>query len=97
MVWSVEAGIVSFFVESYLCSDGTIKLWDSLTGQCIHTMADHTGWVNLVNFYEDGKLASGSYDSTVKLWDLVKGLCLNVLWLNFQVTKFVRSVAIKHQ
>ncbi|KAL6052530.1 DENN (AEX3) domain containing protein, variant 2 [Balamuthia mandrillaris] len=51
--------------------DGTVKLWDAFTTECLHTFTGHRGWVNCIEKEED-RLLSGSYDSNIKLWDLEK-------------------------
>ena len=54
--------------------DGTIKLWDSKSGQELRTLAGHGRGVYRAVFSPDGKqLASASRDGTVKLWDLATG------------------------
>jgi eukaryotic-like serine/threonine-protein kinase len=51
--------------------DGTIKIWNSGTGQVIHTFPAHSVSVLSVAFHRDGKhLASRGADLTVKVWDL---------------------------
>ncbi|CAG8890696.1 unnamed protein product [Penicillium egyptiacum] len=51
--------------------DGTIKIWDTATGDRQKTLKD---WVNIVAFSSDGKrIASESHDGTIKLWDTATG------------------------
>ena len=53
-------------------ADGTIRLWDTRTGQHKATLTGHTDCVDSVVFLPDGRtLASGSWDGTVLLWKLV--------------------------
>ena len=59
-------------------SDGTVRLWDPVTGQAVRTIrADTTGpdvGVGGVAFSPDGKLlASADSDGAVRLWDPVTG------------------------
>ncbi|PNH11028.1 WD repeat domain-containing protein [Tetrabaena socialis] len=52
-------------------SDKTLRLWDTVTGQCTATLEGHTSVVSSVAFSKDGlKLASGSWDETIRLWTL---------------------------
>jgi len=54
--------------------DNTIKIWDSLSGNLILNLTDHTAPVNCAVFSPDGKkIASSSDDNTVKLWDSMSG------------------------
>ena len=52
-------------------NDGTICLWDSLSGAEVGRLAAHTGPVNALAMTADGaKLASGGADTTALVWDL---------------------------
>lgn len=54
--------------------DGTVMLWDSLTGDELMTFIDHNHAVNDVAFSPDGQiLASAIADSTIKLWAVQSG------------------------
>jgi RNA polymerase sigma factor (sigma-70 family) len=51
--------------------DGTVKLWDIVTGRCLATLSDHSGPIFALSAAPDGKtLASGGFDGSVTLWDL---------------------------
>jgi WD40 repeat protein len=51
-----------------------VKVWDVTTGQELHSLRGHTGWIRTLAFSPDGRrLASGSLDGSVKLWDLATG------------------------
>jgi WD40 repeat protein len=51
--------------------DSTVKVWDSRTGESVHSFRGHTGLISSLAFSPDGRrLYSGSRDRTVKVWDL---------------------------
>jgi hypothetical protein len=50
--------------------DGTVKLWDLATRQCLGTFSEHTGRVNCVRFTPNGRrVLSASDDGTIRTWD----------------------------
>ena len=60
--------------------DGTVRLWDAVTGAHVRTLEGHTRTVWGVAFSPDGRtLASGSDDGTVRLWDAVTGAHVRTL------------------
>jgi serine/threonine protein kinase len=51
--------------------DGTIKLWDLITGRLTRSFAAHADTVRSLSLSADGQtLASGNGDNTVKVWNL---------------------------
>ncbi len=58
----------------------TVKIWDSTTGTCLHTLVGHTNNVHSVAWNVQGdRLASTSADHTIRLWNSHTGECLRVL------------------
>ncbi len=49
--------------------DGTVQIWDAMTGRKISTYRGHSGGISEVAWSPDGKwIASASNDSTVQVW-----------------------------
>ncbi|XP_027542064.1 dynein assembly factor with WDR repeat domains 1 isoform X3 [Neopelma chrysocephalum] len=63
-----------FITGSY---DRTCKLWDTASGEELHTLEEHKNVVYAIAFnnpYGD-KIATGSFDKTCKLWSTETGKC----------------------
>ncbi|VFV32480.1 wd repeat-containing protein 69 [Lynx pardinus] len=63
-----------FITGSY---DRTCKLWDTASGEELHTLEGHRNVVYAIAFnnpYGD-KIATGSFDKTCKLWSVDTGKC----------------------
>jgi WD40 repeat protein len=76
--------IVAFHPDGTIlasCSeDRTIKLWHTITGECIRTLCGHTSRIWSVEFQHDGAvLVSGGDDSTIRIWDIHTGECIRTL------------------
>ncbi|KAJ9090356.1 U3 snoRNP protein [Entomophthora muscae] len=53
--------------------DGKVKLWNTASGFCFVTFADHTGPVTAVEFAKNGQIVlSASRDGTVRAFDLLR-------------------------
>ena len=60
--------------------NGTVHLWDTVTGILRHTLEGHEGWITRVEFSPDGRtLVSASRDDSVRLWDTATGTLLILL------------------
>ena len=54
--------------------DGDLRLWDSATGKCLHSLGGVIGATFLVAFSPDGKMiASGHGRNTIRFWDPTTG------------------------
>lgn len=54
--------------------DKVVKIWDSVSGQCIKTLIGHENWVRGLCWSPDGMyLLTCSDDKTIKMWDLKAG------------------------
>ena len=60
--------------------DGTIKIWDIQSGECLDTLEGHLSGVISVAITPDGeRVVTGSWDGTIKIWDMQSGECLDTL------------------
>ena len=57
--------------------DATIRLWDALSGTCLHVLSKHRDRVYSVAFSTNGAyLASGSLDQHLHIWAVRDGALL---------------------
>ncbi|KAI0628877.1 dynein regulator [Trametes polyzona] len=60
--------------------DQKIKLWDARTGQCLHTLIGHDGWVHGLVFHPNGRyLLSAADDASIRIWEIKTGRCIRKL------------------
>ena len=66
--------------------NGTVHLWDTVTGILRHTLEGHEGWITRVEFSPDGRVlvsaskeVSTSKDDSIRLWDTATGTLLILL------------------
>jgi WD40 repeat protein len=51
-------------------NNGPALVWDSRSGQIVHELTGHSGFIWAVAYCPDGsRIATGSTDGTIKLWD----------------------------
>ena len=60
--------------------DNTVRLWNTQSGETLHTLNNHDGNIRSVAFSPDGSiLASSSDDKTIQLWNAQTGQRIGVL------------------
>jgi WD40 repeat protein len=60
--------------------DGTVKLWDTATGECVQVLKGHSDRVwSLAASLTGEILISSSDDRAIKIWDINTGKCLKTL------------------
>ncbi len=53
--------------------DGTVRVWDAVSGEHVHTLGNHPKSVGCVAFSPDGKHLAAVSDRTVVIWDAASG------------------------
>ena len=54
--------------DMYSQADNIIRIWDSTTGRCLHTIKGHIGYINSASYSPNGKyIVSASNDSTINM------------------------------
>jgi WD40 repeat protein/predicted KAP-like P-loop ATPase len=75
--------------------DGTIEIWNLLTGTKLLSCQGHKGSIWSLAFNHDGtQIVSGSSDRTVRLWDVTTGQAIDRP--SWHHRDFVKSVAFNH-
>lgn len=60
--------------------DNTLRVWNFMTGECLHHLFGHTQKVySVVLDKSKNRCMSGSMDGTVKIWNILDGTCLHSL------------------
>ena len=60
--------------------DKTVRVWSAATGECVQTLAGHSGQVYWAQFSPDGQsIVSASRDGTVRVWSAATGECAQTL------------------
>jgi WD40 repeat protein len=61
--------------------DRTVRIWDTATGNLLHTLVGHERAVNCMILTPDGRsIVTGSDDKTIKIWQLQNGRLINNLY-----------------
>jgi hypothetical protein len=75
-------------------SGDTAKIWNTQTGECVHTLQGHKGIIySIAISHDDTFIVTGSGDTTAKIWNIQTGECVRTLQGH---TAPVNSVAISH-
>ncbi len=53
--------------------DGTIKIWDMETSQCLKSIPAHEEYIRCIHLINNNQVVTGSDDDSIKLWDLNTG------------------------
>lgn len=73
--------------------DGTIRIWDFETGECLRTLSGHINHVGCVVYDNTGRiLVSSGGDHTLRFWDPIVGKQTNI----FKLERSIRSLAFSN-
>lgn len=60
--------------HKFIGADGTLKVWDTLTGNLIHSFEGHLAGISTVAWSPDNEtIATGADDKTIRLWNALTG------------------------
>ena len=60
--------------------DSTLRVWNMMSGECLHILKGHENDVMAVAIVPDGsRCVSASRDGNLRIWDMMTGKCLYVL------------------
>jgi ribosome assembly protein 4 len=59
--------------------DGTTKIWDSVTKNCLLTLGGHTGGITSIKWGGAGLLYTAAKDRTIKVWSPERGVLVRTL------------------
>lgn len=75
VAWSPDGKLITTASD-----DGTARIWDTTTGQTLHTLHGHTDWVSALAWHPNGHhLATASRDGAIRIWDITSGTPLSTL------------------
>ncbi|KAF7116900.1 hypothetical protein CNMCM5793_005530 [Aspergillus hiratsukae] len=78
--------------------NGTVRIWDTTTGDCTQILQGHDQPVNSVAFLgKEDRLASVSSDYTLKIWDTATGDCVQTFHDHNYAARSVSFSAITEQ
>ena len=71
---SPDGRFLAITIPNWQDKNFSIQLWDSKTGEHLHTLTDHTRWVTALTFSPDSKaLVSADEYETMRVWDTESG------------------------
>ncbi|KAK1254185.1 hypothetical protein MKX08_008180 [Trichoderma sp. CBMAI-0020] len=73
--------------------DGTIIIWDVVTGTCVSTLKDPKSAPLTITFSHDSKILASVSGSDIRLWDVVTGTCSSILQGH---STYVSSITFSH-
>lgn len=60
--------------------DGTVKVWQASSGECVRRIRGHSGAVVCVKAFPKGDhVATGSWDKTIRIFNVSSGECVSVM------------------
>lgn len=60
-------------------ADGTARVYNTMTGACLHSFVGHEGEISKTSFNPQGtRVITASSDKSCRIWDVDEGQCLQV-------------------
>jgi WD40 repeat protein len=63
-------------------ADGTIKIWNLNTSECLATLSQHTDKITSLKLIDNNLFLSCSGDNSVKIWNLSDYECIKTIKIN---------------
>ena len=56
-----------------------IQIWNINSSECMATLLGHTANIERLEYIDENRFASGSYDTTIRIWDSKNAVCIKTL------------------
>jgi WD40 repeat protein len=61
-------------------ADGSVQIWDALTGEVLHSLQDHAVSAEIVSWSSDGRrIATVDLDGMIRIWDVTVGRLIETI------------------
>jgi len=87
----LSSNLMASLGEDYNTDQGTINIWNWLTGELVFVLSDHSGPFShySLDLYDEETLISVSGDQTVKFWNISNGELIQTINTNYAIHAIV--------